>query len=537
VIKDQVVKLRRKNGQLAVVSISLVVVADDMGPRFCDGIIEDISYRKPAGLLPDSIVEEYTRFAGLFHQPVKNLMKPALLVPYRMEASAVAAAIARSESGAALVQAEGGEVLGIITGTDLLHRVPGGELPTKRSAFSIMTSPVITIGASGTLLEALIQLRQMKPIEHLVVVDEEGDYSGMIDTSALTSLLYSFPGLALSEIEKASTVPELAGYHVQFVNSLLPLIGQVSTPSILFRSLAQLSDTITLKIIQLAIQELGQPPVPFCFFSLGSDARQEQTLSTDQDNALIFADPNEDAKEEIFSYFRRFSHMVCTMLNEAGYQFCKGNVMAMNPDWCQPVSVWYGYFQKWINKANAKDLLDINIFFDIRAIYGDAAMTANLQKHIFNLTADNPAYLYHLTQNTLLLKPQVGFWGNILPETAGAPPDTVNIKESIMPIVNFSRIYALRHQINAPGTIARLDALLKDHVLRESTHENILQTFEYLSMLRLKHQAYLLQNNLKPDNLISTKTFSELDKTVIKKVISNITTMLTKLSYDFKGSM
>jgi CBS domain-containing protein len=149
----------------------------------------------------------------------------------------------------------------------------------------------------------------------------------------------------------------------------------------------------------------------------------------------------------------------------------------------------------------------------------------------------NPAYLYHLTQNTLVLKPQSGFWGNILIETAGAPPETVNIKESIMPIVNFARIYALKHQINATGTLDRIEILRKNHLIKEGSADNITDTFNYLNKMRLQHQAWLLGRNLKPDNLISTKTLSELDRTIIKKLIGNINNMLSKLSYDFKGSL
>jgi PAS domain S-box-containing protein len=536
-LKNQVIKLRRKNGQRAVVSISLVVVGDERAPRFCDGLIEDISYKTPEGTLSDSLLGEYNAFSVLFHQPVTSLMRPPVLIPYRTDAAGVANALSKGEGNAVLVQADGGEVLGIITRSDLMQRVIAGNLQERVSAFTIMTSPVITIPETATVLEAISLFRQFEPVEHLGVVNGEGAFTGMVDAVAMTELLRAFPTLTPFETGKARSAADLAAYHENFIESILPVAGVVNNPSVVFSSLTRISDAITLRIIEMVTTEMGQPPVPFCFFSLGSDARQEQSFSTDQDNALIFIDPVDGSQNQTYQYFRLFSEKVCTMLNEAGYQFCKGNVMAMNPEWCQPVSVWHGYFQKWINKANAKDLLDINIFFDIRPLYGETTLISDLQKHIFSLTAANPAYLYHLTQNTLVLKPQVGFWGNILPETAGAPPDTVNVKESIMPIVNFARIYALRHQINATGTIARLDALLKEHILKESSHENIKQAFEYLNLLRIKHQAYLLGNKLKPDNLISTKSFSDLDKTIIRKVISNINTMLTKLSYDFKGSM
>jgi CBS domain-containing protein len=170
-------------------------------------------------------------------------------------------------------------------------------------------------------------------------------------------------------------------------------------------------------------------------------------------------------------------------------------------------------------------------------VYGNTDLASSLQNTIFQLTKQNPAYLYHLTQNTLMLKPQVGFWGNILLETAGAPPETVNIKETIMPLVNFARIYALRDQIQTPGTMDRISILRKNHTLKETSADNITEAFVYLNRMRLQHQAWLISRGLKPDNLINTRNLSDLDKTIIKKVISHINNMLTKLSYDFKGSM
>lgn len=535
-LKNQILKLRRKNGQPAVVSISLVIAPDSRTELLCDGIMEDITFQRKDSTFSDSLANDYNRFSQLFLQPVKNLMQPALQVGYKETLEEVAQNMTTGGQRAALVMSEEGEPLGFVSDSDIRSRALAGRIPLQTPVFQIMTSPVVSVSQDALVMEALALFRTRK-VAQLMVFDNFRKLTGIFGQRQLMEILEAFPALASLALEGAPTIQAMAAYRQKFIQSLLPLIETTRHPVPVYSSLAILSDTITRAIIERVLSELGPAPAEFCFFSLGSDARREQTLSTDQDNALIFRDVDEQNLPGALAWFNQFSTRVCTALDEVGYTFCKGNIMAMNPQWCQPVSAWKSCFNRWINKAGAKDLLDINIFFDIRPVSGDQSLISELQTYIFGLTQANPAYLFHLAQNTLMLKPQVGFWGNILLETAGAPPETVNIKEAIMPVVNFARIYALKNSIEAAGTLQRLDILLERNVLLESSYTNTVQAFEHLNLMRLKHQAYLLRKDLKPDNLINTKTLSDLDKVIIKKVIAGIGTLLSKLSYDFKGSM
>ena len=122
------------------------------------------------------------------------------------------------------------------------------------------------------------------------------------------------------------------------------------------------------------VQEIGQPPVKFAFMVMGSEGRKEQTLKTDQDNAIIFEDVNEEELESVNAYFLKLGEHVCNMLDKTGYDFCDGDIMAKNPKWCQPVSIWKKYFKEWIYNASSKALLQISIFFDFRFGYGDISL-------------------------------------------------------------------------------------------------------------------------------------------------------------------
>ncbi len=536
-IKNQIIKLKRKNEQTAVVSVSLVIVkGDDNTARFCDGIIEDISAQKNTSNYSNELMNEYISFAQLYYQPLKNITKPAVFCKYNESIYKLIHKMSLNNDSLIIVQSDKEEMLGLITDIDIRNRMLTDDINKPEKAYELMTSPVLWLNENSLLIESLFILKKYNT-NHIVVKDNKGQISGYVSQKNINILQEFLPANFIHFIDKATSIDTLKSIRDNYIYSVVPLIENNTHPNVVFHALSLLSDALTKRTIELIIDDIGTPPVDFCFFSLGSDAREEQTLSTDQDNAIIYQDVNKEQEKAVREYFDLFSLKVCTALNDIGYNFCKGNVMAMNPEWCQPLSTWKSYFSKWINKGNAKDLLDINIFFDIRPVYGNNKMTEDLLQHIFELTAKNPAYLYHLTQITLTLKPQVGFWGNILLETAGAPPETVNIKETLMPIVNFARIYALRNICKHTGTLQRLQFINESGVLNETSYTNIQQAFDYLNTVRLKHQTALFKNKLKPDNLINTNKLSELDKTIIKKVLSHISSMLSKLSFDFKGTL
>jgi PAS domain S-box-containing protein len=535
-LKNQMLKLTRQNGQNLVAICSMVVGGDERQGMYCDGIMEEMAISRHEPVMNDALTSEYIRVAGGFLNRVKTLMQPNVSVTIHDTIDKVWQVMVDDNTSCVLVLSESDLPVGIIERSDLIHRISQGESYQHLKAYQVMTAPVISVSGDQSIAEALMRMKHHS-IETLMVKDVNDAITGMFSLPSVVQLLHTMPPMARLHLRGANSPKTLGTVRNELIAGLLPVIHAIHDPAPVFQALGSLSDEITQHLITGTLKEMGAPPTDFCFISLGSDARGEQTLSTDQDNALIFKDLPGDGNEAARKWFLKFSQRICAGLNDAGYQYCKGEVMAMNPAWCQPLSVWQEYFNRWIKKGTSKDLLDINIFFDIRPVYGDADLAATLQQTIFQLTRQNPAYLYHLTQNTLLLKPQVGFWGNILLETAGAPPETVNIKESIMPLVNFARIYALRDQLGAAGTLERIAQLRKSHTLKESSADNITEAFIYLNRMRLQHQAWLIARNLKPDNLINTRNLSDLDKTIIKKVISHINNMLARLSYDFKGSL
>ncbi|BBI72633.2 hypothetical protein HAALTHF_22930n [Vreelandella aquamarina] len=125
-------------------------------------------------------------------------------------------------------------------------------------------------------------------------------------------------------------------------------------------ALSTIGRSFTRRLLELAEDTLGPPPVPYCYMVNGSMARNEQSIVTDQDNALILSD--DFVPEEHDEYFHALAAFVSDGLAACGYTYCKGDVMATNRQWRQPLRVWKRYFQDWMANPTPEKLLHSSIF-------------------------------------------------------------------------------------------------------------------------------------------------------------------------------
>jgi CBS domain-containing protein len=208
--------------------------------------------------------------------------------------------------------------------------------------------------------------------------------------------------------------------------------------------------------------------------------------------------------------------------------------MASNPKWCQPLSRWRQYFTDCVTAANPQDLLDVNIFFDFRSVHGEAAHVAQLRQHLQDLLEPGqPVFFFHLAQSTLQFKPPRGFFGNIQLESGGDHPATFNIKSAIIPLVNFARLYALRHHLAETNTLERLARLRDQGVLLPSSHDELAQAWTALTQMRMAHQSGQTGRGEPPDNFINLSELTQLERSILKKVFADIVVFQARLETDF----
>jgi len=358
-----------------------------------------------------------------------------------------------------------------------------------------------------------------------------------LDNRLLTELTYT---VLVREIAAATDIEEIIRKHSQLPGLIYNMITSGAKIRNVTWLITTFSDAILDKLIGFALEELGQPPAPFTFITLGSEGRKEQTLKTDQDNAIIFQDVSPgtgESEKDIKEYFLAFGKKVCTWLDQIGYDFCTGGVMAQNPKWCQPLSAWKKYFSSWIHAAKPEDLLHSAIFFDFRFAYGDQAIFDNLSKYLSDSLSGWTGFFRYLTENAVYFKPPIGFFGNFLVKTEGRQRNCLDIKSAITPIVDFSRIYALKNNIKATNTQERLYQLYLKKILSLKEYNEIEQAYSFMMQVRFVQQIKATVDiGVKPDNYIKPKKLSAIEQKMLKAIFKKVESIQTQLSFEFTGS-
>lgn len=288
------------------------------------------------------------------------------------------------------------------------------------------------------------------------------------------------------------------------------------------------------RYLQLAEKELGKPPVPFAFLSLGSAARCEMTLFSDQDNAIVFAVEDPAATERIREYFLRLANRVCGKLNDAGFPFCLGGIMAANPKWCLSFEEWKQFVSEKIHHATDHSIQEVNIFLDFRAIYGAEDLAERLQGHIFQLAKTKTVFMKCYARNYLQYKLPLNPLGFLKAKDMDGTWQ-MNLKDCLNPIVVFARIYALKQEVRETGTLERLEALVSCGALKKEALGELSEAFRFFWRLRFDNQMKEHHDLRKVDDVIELGSITDSARHECQRMLSIVSTYKAKLSFDFLG--
>jgi CBS domain-containing protein len=200
------------------------------------------------------------------------------------------------------------------------------------------------------------------------------------------------------------------------------------------------------------------------------------------------------------------------------------------------LATWKQYFSKWVFSATGDDLLRTKIFFDFRSAFGDEGIENGLRAHLNSIVADNARFFQLLARNILPMAPPIGRFGNFIVESSGAHRGCFDIKGSMMPIVDFARIYALKNKIKIANTIMRLDTLRELKILTDQNHQEMIQAYTYLMQIRLRIQAEaVVKREKRPNNFVCPKNLTSIEQKLLKEIFSQTKNFQVRLSYDFTG--
>ncbi len=530
-------KLRKKNGSLTDTLLSGSSISFS-GKEGCIIIVKDVSAQKllEQKKLEDEkqkLVTELQTALLFLHQPLKCCFKEIVSCKTSLPIKEAAKLMTSERRSSILIKSDNGDFVGIVTDRDISMAVANGR-NLNAPASEIMSSPLISIPEQALIFEAAIMM-QDKKIRHLTVKDKSGKIINEISNNELLQVQRYSPASMIHEIGAAASPDEIASSRGRLPLLIKALVDCGVDAKNITRINTSISDLILNKFIKFAIDELGEPPVWFTFVTMGSEGRMEETLCTDQDNAIIHEDLLPEQEKIARKYFEKLAEKVCGWLEKAGYKRCEGLVMATNPKWRCSLSEWKKHFSTWITSATPQNLLEFNIFFDFRAVYGDRQLSKDLKKHINELLNNTPPFFLLLAENCLLYNPPIGMFGKISVKTSGKHADTFSIKEAMKPLINFARIYSLKHEINTTNTLARLDGLFEKGIITESTHNEMAHVYNFLMRLRFSHQASAISDGNEPDNHINPKNLTNIEREILKKTFSQIAACQTKLSFDFKG--
>lgn len=534
-IKDRMVRMQHPSGMHHVVSLSMVVSHGEKGqPLFCDGIIEDITKETRTEEERENLIVELQTSLMFLNQSIQNVMGDFVACDLTTSIQHAARIMSKTGHSAILVSSEGRTMIGIVTDMALRQRVVAEDISLHTPVVEVMSSPLIFIDESALLFEAILLMRE-KRVKHLVVRNSEEQVVSVITNEEILHLHQCSASFMIQEIQKAQKVDALVESQKRLPRIIKALTDSGAHARNITRIITSVSDGVVEKLLELAIAQKGKPPASFAFVSLGSEGRGEQTLVTDQDNAIIFDDVAPEELERVQTYFLELGTLVCGWLDAVGYHFCKGEVMAMTPRWCQPLKRWKGYFSEWAATANPQDLLEVSIFFDFRTVYGDQTFTDQLREHIEAETASNAAFFQHLATNALLCKVPLDFFGNFSLETAGEYSGCFSLKGALSAVVGCVQIYSIRHGLESTNTLERLSLLYEKNIINKATYQEVAEGYNYLMQMRFKHQIENIDRGELPDNYINPAELSHMERSMLKKIFSQIASFHKHISYEFTG--
>jgi len=296
------------------------------------------------------------------------------------------------------------------------------------------------------------------------------------------------------------------------------MIREGADSKTLSTALSAVGRSFTRRLIELAEAELGPAPVPYAFMAMGSMARNEQTLVTDQDNALVLDDRFDSAMHD--DYFLALAQRVSDGLDACGYAHCKGDIMATNPQWRQPLHVWKRYFQSWIETPNPERLLHSNIFFDLDNVYGEERLVDQLQERVASQAGKSPAFLAAMARNALNRTPPIGFFRDFVMEKDGRHNNSINVKRrGTAPLTDLIRIHALACGSRAQNSFERLNDIAETQLLGPGVPEKLRFALEVLSFTRLEHQAIDIEQEREPDNNIEPENVPDQQRAELKEAL------------------
>ncbi|WP_040556949.1 DUF294 nucleotidyltransferase-like domain-containing protein [Reinekea blandensis] len=422
---------------------------------------------------------------------------------------------------------------GIVTDRDLRMRVIAEALPYDTPLRDIMSTDLITVGHDAYVYEAMLLMLRHN-VHHLPLVRRH-QVTAVVALSDIVRHDSQNSLLLVRGILAQESVDGLIELSSQVASVMARMYREGANSHMIGTAMSVIGRSFKQRLLQLAEESLGPPPVPYCFLALGSMAREEQLLVTDQDNALILSpDYREDEHGE---YFKALADFVCDGLNACGYTYCDGGIMASNPKYRLTLQGWKQQFSDWIENPDPQALLNASIFFDLSGVDGKIAWAEQLTRFIVNKSKKNKPFLAALARNALNRTPPLGFFKDFVVEKDGRQRYSLNLKRrGTAPMVDVIRVHALAEGSLAQNSFDRLEDIADSDLLPKGKRDELSDALEYLSMVRIRQQVIAIESGEEADNTLEPEKLSGKERRGLKEAFQVLSSAQKFLKFRYTAN-
>jgi CBS domain-containing protein len=469
---------------------------------------------------------------------VADLMqKEVLTCPPDVSVRAAAQLMTERGVSSIVVSGNGLQPLGIITDNDLRTKVLAANLSPETSVAGIMSCPVKTISPDAYAFDAVLSMSQYGV--RLLAVMGEDRMVGIISEHDLQMESGSSPVQVIGEIERATSLEALISMRPRIDSVLEMMLRQGGPVKHLVAIVTELNDRLALRILKLAEEQMekdgyGNPPAAYSWVAFGSEGRREQTLHTDQDNALFFAPVQGEDEAACKEWFLRFSELVVECLERSGIPRCPGGIMASNPQWCQSEEWWQDTYLSWITEPNPENLLMATIFFDFRPIYAGTKFPHVLQSHLLDSIRRSRLFIRYMARIALYNRPPLSLLKRFVVEKSGEHKNRIDLKgKGLSPVVDAARLLSLDLGIKSQNTLDRLAEINQRGVLDNESYGDLCEAYEFIVYLQISNHLDALAKDEEPDNFLNPEDLNNLQRKMLKESFSVISRLQELIEFNY----
>ncbi|MDD8058238.1 MULTISPECIES: DUF294 nucleotidyltransferase-like domain-containing protein [Shewanella] len=423
--------------------------------------------------------------------------------------------------------------VGIITEHDLCAKVIAAGVNVDSPISQVMSTELISLDHNAYIFEAMLLMLRNK-IDHLPILKNKIPI-GLIEVADIIRYESQNSLLFVSSIFQQKSCEDLVLLSSQLKSCFVRMVNEDANSHMVGRAMSEIGRNFKQRLLELAEEKFGPPPVPYCFLALGSMARDEQLMVTDQDNAIILDNSYKAAVHG--EYFAKLADFVCDGLAACGYSYCTGEIMASNPEYRKTRSEWEACFGDWIEKPNPQALLNCSIFFDLTGVYGRVKWAEQLNAFILNKAKKNNRFLACLAHNALNRTPPLGFFKDFVMEKDGRHNNSINLKRrGTAPLADLIRVHALAIGSQSQNSFERLEDIIDAGILPTSKAEDLQHAMELISLVRLRHQSSDIESGIEPDNNIEPENMSDFERRNLKDAFLVLSNAQNFLKYRYSSN-